>query len=203
MAHRRVRFLATLLRRCSNLQRTSTRFLWTWETPVCVEKSVAGIRCEIRPRFDARSVSSVSPQETFESHAPYLYKIRIITGNVRGAGTMASIRLQLIGTRGESDVVMVSKDNGFPQGSVETAVLSISTDIGALRMVRVERDDTDGTVSDESWFLEKLLIDEPTGSQLCFPCMQWFGLSSCGVITGRHTRHLRSSSFFLSDRCDI
>ena len=132
-------------------------------------------------RVDVRHASSV-PQP--EPQTPFFYKVRIITGNVRGAGTHAGIRLQLIGTRGESEPAVISQDRGFAQGSVETHVLPVETDIGDLRMIRVEREAIDGTLADESWFLDKLIVEDQNGHQLCFPCMQWFGLSACGQIAG-------------------
>lgn len=177
MAHRRARFLTTLLRQCTTLQQT-TRSVSTLEFPVA--RDVVK-RIDAQRRFDSRTASFAAPEP--EILAPFFFKVRIITGNVRGAGTNASIRLQLIGTRGDSDPVVVSKESGFPQGSVITTVLPVEKDIGNLRMVVVERDTADGSLADESWYLEKLLVEDHKGHQLCFPCAQWLGVSACGQIT--------------------
>lgn len=180
MAHRRARFLTTLLRQCTAAQTTHTLALAVGESSSTAQRGIARV-ADAHCRVDARRASSV-PQP--EPQTPFFFKVRIITGNVRGAGTRAGIRLQLIGTRGESEPAVISQDRGFAQGSVKDCILPVETDIGALRMVRVEREIADGSLADESWFLDKLLVEDQSGHQLCFPCMQWFGLSACGQIAG-------------------
>ncbi|GMH33475.1 hypothetical protein BSKO_01309 [Bryopsis sp. KO-2023] len=125
----------------------------------------------------------------------FLYRVHVATGNVRGAGTGCSVMVKLIGTRGESEEFHIGVKRGFDRDSLETVVLSVSKDLGQLKMVLVKRDE--GGVSDTGagWFLEKMLVYGPKGENWSFPCMQWFGDSDDGDVSGPLERHLVPSTF--------
>eukprot|EP00210_Caulerpa_lentillifera_P006953 g6648.t1 len=86
------------------------------------------------------------------------------------------------------------------QGSVETQLVHVDRELGALRMVHVEREQLSDKENDHSsWFLDKLLIEDSNGAKHCFPCMQWFGTSQCGSIQAPLERYLLPSSLNIGE----
>lgn len=173
MAFRRTRILSTLIRH------------WTTSPAFHSTQQQSSHFSRVRQWPFSTSVL----QQEAELSSSIQYKIRIITGNVRGAGTSANIRLRLIGVDAESPSFLLRKDRGFPPGSVETELVQVDRPLGALRMVHVQRGESgtreDDDEDDTNWFLDKLLIQDSNGAQHCFPCMQWFGTSQCGSIKGK------------------
>lgn len=116
--------------------------------------------------------------------ATHNYKLYIETGDLRGAGSNCQIVVKLVGTHGESDEFVIDRDGGFERGHVETVVLPVSQTLGSLKMLYVKRAKSGVSDPGAGWFLEKMLVDGPGGEEWTFPCMQWFGVSSCGEVTG-------------------
>jgi len=110
------------------------------------------------------------------------YRVRGVTGNVRGAGTASAAYVQLICSHGESDKVVVgqSGDEGLVRGSKVTFDVPVPLGIGPLRRVYVEREKGSCTDTGEGWYLEAVLVEGPAGERLVFPCNSWFGQSDCG-----------------------
>lgn len=76
-------------------------------------------------------------------HAPAIHKytIKITTGNLRGAGSLAPAWLQLVGTHGKSERIIVgeTEEDRLGRGSVRTVSVSASEDLGQVRFVNVQR----------------------------------------------------------------
>lgn len=118
------------------------------------------------------------------------YRVSVITGNVRGAGTSAAAYIQLIGTYGESDKVLIgnSEDEGFQRGSKITFDVSVPGGIGPLRRVNVERAEGGHTTTGDGWYLDTVVVHGPEGEASMFPCQAWFGQSDSGDYEGASQR---------------
>lgn len=180
MAYRRARFLSTLLKTCTTLRNSTLSF----STISFANHFETGFRRRVDAgfRFQTHRIFAGVPQPL--SRNAFTFKVSIVTGDVRGAETHADILIKLIGNKGESDFFRISREKGFGKGSVEIAELTSETDIGALRMVLVKREQGDGSLADDSWFLDKLLVEDQHGNEIIFSCMQWLGRSQCGTIEG-------------------
>lgn len=114
------------------------------------------------------------------------YQVSVVTGNVRGAGTNSAAFLQLVGSHGVSQKVVIgnSHEDGFQRGSKVTFDVHVPPGIGPLRRVFIEREKSSCTDTGEGWYLEAVLVHGPHGEQYLFPCNSWFGHSDCGDYEG-------------------
>ena len=114
------------------------------------------------------------------------YQVSVVTGNVRGAGTGSAAFLQLIGSHGESEKVVVgnSHEEGLQRGSKVTFEVQVPQGIGPLRRVFIEREKSSCTDTGEGWYLEAVVVHGPHGEHYLFPCNSWFGHSDCGDYEG-------------------
>lgn len=94
---------------------------------------------------------------------------------MRGSETVANIKLKLIGTTGQSRVFNLGDGKGFDRGSLTSVRIPVPNNIGYLRMVWVKKGNVPLTEPKSGWFLEKILVEEPDGKIINFPCMQWLG----------------------------
>lgn len=119
-------------------------------------------------------------------HELETYRISVITGNVRGAGTPSTAWVQLIGSTGESEKYVVgnSGEEGLSRGSKVTFEVQVPRDIGALRRVLIQRDKGSFTNTGDGWYLDHIEVDGPHGAHYTFPCHAWFGQSDCGDFAG-------------------
>lgn len=114
------------------------------------------------------------------------YQVSVVTGNVRGAGTSSAAFLQLVGSHGESDKVVIgnSHEEGLQRGSKVTFEVPVPQGIGPLRRVFIEREKSSCTDTGEGWYLEAVVVHGPQGEHYLFPCNSWFGHSDCGDYEG-------------------
>jgi hypothetical protein len=115
------------------------------------------------------------------------YKISVVTGNVRGAGTGCGAYIQLIGSLGQTDKVAVGEsiDDGLQRGSTVTFDIQVPQNgLGTLRRVFVEREKASSTATGEGWFLEQVNVIGPNHEVYIFPCNAWLGQSDCGDYQG-------------------
>jgi hypothetical protein len=114
------------------------------------------------------------------------YHVSVVTGNVRGAGTNSAAFVQLIGSHGESEKVVVgnSHEDGLQRGSKVTFDVQVPQGIGPLRRVYIEREKSSCTDTGEGWYLEAVVVHGPEGEHYLFPCNSWFGHSDCGDYEG-------------------
>eukprot|EP00882_Tetradesmus_deserticola_P021596 GHRQ01023378.1.p1 GENE.GHRQ01023378.1~~GHRQ01023378.1.p1 ORF type:complete len:312 (+),score=125.34 GHRQ01023378.1:366-1301(+) len=119
------------------------------------------------------------------------YRVSVVTGNLRGAGTGSAAYVQLIGSYGESDKFLIgnSEDEGLERGSKVEFDVQVPP-IGPIRRVLVEREKASCTATGDGWFLEAVAVQGPKGEQYAFPCNAWFGHSDCGDFEGSLERNL-------------
>jgi len=125
---------------------------------------------------------------------PYRWRLSVITGNVRGAGTHAPVTLQLVGSKGASPTVPVGEsdegDSGLARATAVALELALDRDIGQLRRVRVQRAPGSTSGTGEGWFLDRVEVSGPHREALVLPCRAWFGSSDCGDFVGALERNL-------------
>nr|AAY98506.1 11R-lipoxygenase [Gersemia fruticosa] len=105
------------------------------------------------------------------------YKITVETGDLRGAGTDASVSIKLTGKDGaETSAFSLDKDfhNDFESGGTDTYDQS-GVDVGEIAMITLKENGF-GLKSD--WYIAKVIIekiDEATGfsNKYIFPCYRW------------------------------
>jgi hypothetical protein len=100
------------------------------------------------------------------------YRIMVITGNVRGAGTDADVFITIVGEKGKVDRELLSnnKDN-FERGRVDNFGVQ-TTDLGELKSITIGHN---GRGFGSAWFLDKVfIINDKTEKKWVFPCNRWF-----------------------------
>jgi hypothetical protein len=114
------------------------------------------------------------------------YRVSVITGNVRGAGTRSGVKVQLIGSEGSSDLIEVgnSMEDGLRRNSTTTFDVLVPRELGTLRRVYVERDKASSTDTGDGWYLDQVNVVGPQNDVHIFPCNSWFGHSDCGDYAG-------------------
>jgi len=104
------------------------------------------------------------------------YHITVYTSDIRGAGTDASVFMELEGEKGTVGFTRLeasSKD--FERGSVDTFQVQ-GSDIGKLTKIGVK---TDNSGWGAAWHLQQVEIrSEATGELYVFPCNNWFDASN-------------------------
>lgn len=120
------------------------------------------------------------------------YTVSVVTGNVRGAGTGSAAWVQLVGSHGQSEKVVIgnSHEDGLQRGSKVTFEVQVPQGIGPLRRVFIEREKSSCTDTGEGWYLEAVVVHGPQGEHYLFPCNSWFGHSDCGDYEGALERNL-------------
>ncbi len=117
-----------------------------------------------------------------------IYTLWIATGNLRGAGTPSPVRVQLIGTGGTSEAVVVGGDDAdgtLERGSTRQVQVRVPPTFGALRRVHVEKK---AQLSGDGWYLKHIEVQTSAGDRVLFPCDAWLGESDCGGYNGERPR---------------
>lgn len=118
------------------------------------------------------------------------YRIHVVTGSLRGAGSNSAVFVKMVGSKGESHEMEIGGGLGFERGAVMTESVVVDEDIGIPKMILVRRAQGEVSETGAGWYLEKMTVEDPNGESWSFPCMQWFGVSDCGDVTGRCLRGL-------------
>lgn len=119
--------------------------------------------------------------------APSRYRIQVVTGDVRGAGTQAPAIITLYGESGGSSDYIVGNEqdeSGFERGSSKKYELNMETDLGPLKRIHVEQCEPSVTDTGSGWFLDKIEVTGPNGQTVMFPCYSWIGKNDAGDISG-------------------
>ena len=119
--------------------------------------------------------------------ASSVYRIQVVTGDVRGAGTQASAILTLYGESGNSSDYVVGNEqdeNGFERGSNKKYELNVDRDLGSLKRIHIEQCEPSVTDTGSGWFLDKIKVTGPNGQTVMFPCHSWIGKNDAGDISG-------------------
>lgn len=106
------------------------------------------------------------------------YRLKINTGNVRGAGTDSDIYVKLAGTKGETNEVEVSglyNGNAFEKGTSHSVVASFDKNVGEIQKITV-RSDMSGVGAD--WFLDSVQVvpvwnNQTQAGEKSFDCKEW------------------------------
>ena len=149
--------------------------------PCCArQRDLAG---QISFAAHAQALAETSAPEP----APSVYRIEVVTGDVRGAGTQAPAIVTLYGESGGSSDYVVGNEqdeNGFERGSSKKYELSVEKDLGALKRIHVEQCEPSVTDTGSGWFLDKIEVTGPDGQAVSFPCHSWIGKNDAGDISG-------------------
>ena len=116
-----------------------------------------------------------------------LYRIQVITGDVRGAGTQAPAVITIYGDSGQSQDIDIGHELdeiGFERGSIKYYECIVETDLGALKRVHVEQLEPSVTDTGSGWYLDKIEVTSPSGQLTVFPCHSWLGKNDAGDISG-------------------
>uniref|UniRef100_A0A670K757 Arachidonate epidermal lipoxygenase 3 n=1 Tax=Podarcis muralis TaxID=64176 RepID=A0A670K757_PODMU len=101
------------------------------------------------------------------------YKIRVATGNYLCAGTMDSISITLVGSRGESPKTQLDKcGKDFSPGEVSEYVVQSEQDLGPILMVRLHKEKY-SIFPQTNWNCSYVEVAAPQGETYRFPCYQW------------------------------
>uniref|UniRef100_A0A670K9B5 Arachidonate epidermal lipoxygenase 3 n=1 Tax=Podarcis muralis TaxID=64176 RepID=A0A670K9B5_PODMU len=101
------------------------------------------------------------------------YKIRVATGNYLCAGTMDSISITLVGSRGESPKTQLDKcGKDFSPGEVGEYVVQSEQDLGPILMVRLHKEKY-SIFPQTNWNCSYVEVAAPQGETYRFPCYQW------------------------------
>ncbi|PNW88593.1 hypothetical protein CHLRE_01g036200v5 [Chlamydomonas reinhardtii] len=123
---------------------------------------------------------------------PHTYTLTITTGNLRGAGSLTPAWVQLVGTQGKSERIIVgdTEEDSLGRGTVRTVTVTVSEDLGQLRFVNVQRLGSSISDAGTGWYLEHVVVATPERRRLVFPCHAWFGEADCGGMRGPLERNL-------------
>lgn len=119
--------------------------------------------------------------------APSRYRIEVVTGDVRGAGTQAPAIVTLHGESGHSSDFVIGNEQdetGFERGSSKKYELNIESDLGPLKRIHIEQCEPSVTETGFGWFLDKIEVTGPNGQAIVFPCHSWIGKNDAGDISG-------------------
>ncbi|XP_034991380.1 hydroperoxide isomerase ALOXE3 isoform X1 [Zootoca vivipara] len=101
------------------------------------------------------------------------YKIRVATGNYLCAGTMDSISITLVGSRGESPKSQLDKcGKDFSPGEVGEYVVQSEQDLGPILLVRLHKEKY-SIFPQTNWNCSYVEVAAPQGETYRFPCYQW------------------------------
>ncbi|CAK8676643.1 unnamed protein product [Clavelina lepadiformis] len=131
-------------------------------------------------------IGSTDPLATPKMNA---YTVHVFTGDVRWAGTDATVFITLFGDGGDSGQLILDNDrNNFERGKKDTFSLECPH-LGKLKKIRIGHDNSGPS---PGWYLEKVVIDDTMMSCVyTFPCQKWFakdeddGRISRELVTGK------------------
>jgi len=120
------------------------------------------------------------------------YKVTVITGNLRGAGTHSPAWIQLIGQNGMTAKYQLGETDGggFERGTTKSFTIDVPKDLGPLRRIHIEKRRDRGTILGEGWYLQQVEVEGPGRERTVFPCNSWLGESDCGGYVGAIERNL-------------
>lgn len=116
-----------------------------------------------------------------------LYRVQVVTGDVRGAGTQAPAVITIYGESGQSQDIDIGHDQdeqGFERGSIKYYECNVESELGALKRIHVEQLEPSVTDTGSGWYLDKIEVTAPSGQLTVFPCHSWLGKNDAGDISG-------------------
>jgi len=112
--------------------------------------------------------------ETTSEEGGNRYSVKLVTSDVRSAGTECDVFISLLGQSGESGYIYL--DSGFSSGTHREFHVGSAKDIGPLVGVRVKRGDAGSSQKCDGWLLDRVeVVDTMTEQQLLIQAQSWFG----------------------------
>jgi len=104
-----------------------------------------------------------------------IYKIVILTGDTRGAGTNANVSLTIFGDKGDSGALTLDgEEDCFERGQRATFGIEL-VDVGVIQRIKIGHDNSGFF---PGWFVGTIQIrNESTGQEWNFDVNQWFDKS--------------------------
>ncbi|XP_078668771.1 polycystin-1-like protein 2 isoform X6 [Branchiostoma floridae x Branchiostoma belcheri] len=141
---------------------------------------------------DILQVGVAPPQGHILNPDPWCqYVVTLYTGFKGGAGTTASVWINLFGDYGRTGPIALQDENRplFEEGSVDSFLVSSQNIIGMIHVVHIWHDNTGYS---PEWFLGQVVLQEKaTGSVVYFLCNRWLAV---GEDDGKIERLLPVSS---------
>jgi hypothetical protein len=99
------------------------------------------------------------------------YRIVVVTGAMKDAGTDADVYITLFGTEGNSgERQLDNSGNDFERGHTDVYSITME-DIGDLEKIRIRHNNKHDK---PGWFLDRVTVqNERTGTAWVFPCSRW------------------------------
>ncbi|XP_010011629.1 PREDICTED: lipoxygenase homology domain-containing protein 1, partial [Nestor notabilis] len=100
-----------------------------------------------------------------------LYEVTVVTGDIEGGGTDASIFMTVFGSNGNTEEMPLEKNGDrFERGQEDSFIMEIA-DIAPLRKMRIR---TDGKGTRPHWYLERLILKNLTNQEVAtFTYGEW------------------------------
>ncbi|XP_068279481.1 lipoxygenase homology domain-containing protein 1 [Nyctibius grandis] len=100
-----------------------------------------------------------------------LYEVTVVTGDIEGGGTDASIFMTVFGSNGTTEEMQLEKNGDrFERGQENSFIMEIA-DIAPLRKMRIR---TDGKGTRPHWFLERIILKNLTNQEVAtFTYGEW------------------------------
>jgi hypothetical protein len=100
------------------------------------------------------------------------FRLDVITGDRRGAGTDANVFVELTGDKASSGTKKLdARRSDFERGNTDTFRLEVSTALGTLKKIRIGHDNSGWNAG---WYLERVMVtNERTGDTESFSCQRW------------------------------
>uniref|UniRef100_A0A672UC87 Lipoxygenase homology PLAT domains 1 n=1 Tax=Strigops habroptila TaxID=2489341 RepID=A0A672UC87_STRHB len=100
-----------------------------------------------------------------------LYEVTVVTGDVEGGGTDASIFMTVFGSNGNTEEMPLEKNGDrFERGQEDSFIMEIA-DIAPLRKMRIR---TDGKGTRPHWYLERIILKNLTNQEVAtFTYGEW------------------------------
>lgn len=137
----------------------------------------------------ALGLGGSSPPSSSRETEPY--KIKVITGRRRGAGTPDAVSLAIIGTNATTESMLLDTgDSGFERGSEVVFTLPVRKDLGTLRRLHISKSMPMDHEPGHGWFLRQIEVTTAAGETTIFPCNSWLGNSDCGAYQASCERNL-------------
>jgi eukaryotic-like serine/threonine-protein kinase len=110
------------------------------------------------------------------------YKVKVQTGNVASGGTSAQVKIQIVGSGGNTDWIVLHNDGqtNFQQNQLDTFDIS-GADVGTITKVCVQQDNTG---SSPDWYVAWVQVDGGSGV-LTFQFNRW-------IATGKSDGQLQA-----------
>ncbi|KAM9355672.1 hydroperoxide isomerase ALOXE3-like isoform 3-T3 [Pholidichthys leucotaenia] len=114
----------------------------------------------------------------------FKYQLEVTTGDMKHAGTMDHIYITIFGSEAQSD--RTELDNfgiDFRAGKVGTYIIKTKGSLGELLLVKVEKD-PHGFFPEDEWFCSKIVVTNPEGDAILFPCHRWISRGELVELRG-------------------